>query len=238
MREIIEFSPDEIKPDPAAVFRAQGIPAEADIREKVHEQLNQALDLFGEMADPVGIITDISIDDFAAVYPGDGRNIEPAPVQEIFPRADYLALFAATVGGELSSEIARLFDEGEFALGALLDTAASEGVETCGHGLVRHYARYLRTFDNLSTLEKAIQRYSPGYCGWDMSGQKALFEYLEPEEIGIELNQSFLMIPLKSISGVMIAGDREIHEFRPTYSFCAQCQDKGCLKRMISKYWD
>ncbi|MHC4266624.1 MAG: vitamin B12 dependent-methionine synthase activation domain-containing protein, partial [Planctomycetota bacterium] len=77
-----------------------------------------------------------------------------------------------------------------------------------------------------------ILSYSPGYCGWDISGQKKLFEYLHPGKIGISLNNTYLMTPLKSVSGVLVAGKNEIHQFRPNYPFCKSCKTHSCLLRM------
>jgi hypothetical protein len=82
--------------------------------------------------------------------------------------------------------------------------------------------------------EARVLAYSPGYCGWDVSGQRALFEFLRPEEIGITLGDSCLMQPLKSISGVLVVGAGRIHRFHPTYSFCARCQEKQCRERIAS----
>src|SRR5450759_3682893 len=79
-----------------------------------------------------------------------------------------------------------------------------------------------------------VLAYSPGYCGWHVSGQRALFGFLRPEEIGITLNWSCLMQPLKSISGVLVVGPGHIHRFHPTYSFCERCQEKQCRDRMAS----
>jgi hypothetical protein len=77
-----------------------------------------------------------------------------------------------------------------------------------------------------------LLRYSPGYCGWDITGQRALFAALHPEEIGIRLNESCLMEPVKSISGVMVAGPAEIHEFNNDYPFCSECRTKDCRRRI------
>ena len=76
--------------------------------------------------------------------------------------------------------------------------------------------------------------YSPGYCGWHVSGQRALFAYLDPSDIGVLLNASCLMQPLKSVSAVLVGGAADIHKFRPTYAFCEPCQDKHCRGRMAS----
>ena len=81
-----------------------------------------------------------------------------------------------------------------------------------------------------------VLRYSPGYCGWHISGQRRLFDYLDPGQIGITLRESFLMDPLKSVSGVLIAGPREIHRFTDDYDFCDQCDTRGCRQRLRALY--
>ncbi|MCP4146820.1 MAG: hypothetical protein GY757_03625, partial [bacterium] len=77
-----------------------------------------------------------------------------------------------------------------------------------------------------------VLNYSPGYCGWHISGQRKLFDWLNPEAIGIRLNESYLMSPLKSISGVLTAGEASIHRFDNTFPFCAQCRTFSCRERM------
>jgi hypothetical protein len=77
-------------------------------------------------------------------------------------------------------------------------------------------------------------RYSPGYCGWHISGQRKLFDFLKPETIGISLRESHLMEPLKSVSGVVIVGPAGIHAFQDEYPFCERCKTHGCRERIGS----
>jgi hypothetical protein len=77
-------------------------------------------------------------------------------------------------------------------------------------------------------------RFSPGYCGWHVTGQKKLFAALHPEEIDITLTPSCLMKPLKSISGVIIAGDMEIFRFDDSFAFCAECSTHVCRERLAT----
>ena len=77
-------------------------------------------------------------------------------------------------------------------------------------------------------------RYSPGYCGWHVSGQRALFAALRPAEIGLALRESCLMDPLKSISGVLVSGAPRIHDFVDDYPFCAECAERACRDRIAS----
>jgi hypothetical protein len=77
-------------------------------------------------------------------------------------------------------------------------------------------------------------RYSPGYCGWDITGQRQLFQALRPEEVGITLRESCLMEPLKSISGVLVAARPEAHRFDNTYPFCTTCTTQTCRSRIAA----
>jgi hypothetical protein len=77
-----------------------------------------------------------------------------------------------------------------------------------------------------------VLSYSPGYCGWDISAQKKLFAYLQPKNIGIRLNDSYLMTPLKSVSGVLIDGKKEIHIFQNNFDFCESCKTHSCRERI------
>jgi len=231
MKKTMKISLDNIIPDKIAVLKSQGIPPDIKLPEKINMLFINALDIFMRTCHPAGIISEISISQFEEIYRGEGRNDTPAPVEEIFPKAKRLALFAVTVGEELSRRINELFDSNDFALGSMLDAAASEATEMAGIYIEQYYKNTLVRNNDISD-DNAVMRYSPGYCGWHISGQKRLFEYLHPEEIGIALNKSFLMQPLKSISGVMIAGPREIHEFEIAYPFCRRCKTLGCRERI------
>jgi cobalamin-dependent methionine synthase I len=70
-------------------------------------------------------------------------------------------------------------------------------------------------------------RYSPGYCDWDITEQKKLFGLLPAVFCGISLTESMLMKPIKSISGIIGIG-KEVSFKR--YS-CNYCKDNHCLYR-------
>jgi len=177
------------------------------------------------------IIADINRDYFEEIYTGIGLNDSPGPIEKIYPRAAQLALFAATVGPELVKTISDLFAKGDFAFANHLDAAASSGTDLISHVLEAQFKADLIR-QGRANQQTVVMAYSPGYCGWHVSGQKRLFEFLRPERIGVSLRESFLMEPLKSVSGVLIAGLREIHQFAPTYYVCEQCTTRDCQERM------
>jgi hypothetical protein len=229
--EILTFSTDETRPDRAAVFENQGIPAGASVTRDVEALYEAALRLLGELATPRGIVAPISKPEFEVVYRGEGRNEPRTPVGDIFGRADELALFAVTLGERVGVEITKCFRSNELALGAMLDAAASAAADKLAE-LVETRFRQSLSAGGQAGSDTGVLRYSPGYCGWDISGQKKLFEFVHPERIGIALRESFLMEPLKSVSGVIIAGPKEIHEFEMSYPSCDRCETRGCRERI------
>ena len=227
MREVVRFPADACLPTAADVLAAQGVPAGRATPEPVAETLREALKLFRELATPIGIMSETPTAEFAAVYRGEGENAQDSPLADIFPRAEQLTLFAVTIGERVSEEISRLFAADRFDLGYLLDAVASSGTDRLAQMLQEHCA-------GRAPAGTVFLRYSPGYCGWDITGQRQLFRALRPEEIGITLRESCLMEPLKSISGVLVAARPEYHRFKNTYPFCSACTTKTCRSRIAA----
>jgi len=140
-----------------------------------------------------------------------------------------------TVGSEIVETINDLFTKKDFAPGAMLDSVASMAADKSVEILETYLLNYLSE-SNLTKNGSIVLGYSPGYCGWDLSGQKKLFQRLNPGEIGITLNESFLMSPLKSVSGVLVYGDKEIHVFESSFTFCSYCKNQTCYDRIEKIY--
>jgi hypothetical protein len=231
MRKTLEIPVHEIKPDQDSVLETQGVPSGQELTEDVKTLLKKATDLFLEFSEPRAVISDICIPEFADIYHGEGKNEKHTPLDVIFRKADSLALFAVTIGERVTEKIDELFKTNDFALGSMLDSVASAGTDKAADWVENRYSDLLSEIGKITT-SKGILRFSPGYCGWHMSGQKRLFEFLRPEDIGITLLDSFLMNPLKSISGVLVAGDKEIFVFDDSYPFCNECRSRSCQERI------
>jgi hypothetical protein len=75
-------------------------------------------------------------------------------------------------------------------------------------------------------LGKGItNRYSPGYCSWNIREQRGIFDLLQAERIGVKLTPSFLMQPIKSISGIIGIGTGKV----PGPYMCDLCNMTNCL---------
>jgi hypothetical protein len=227
LNQAVEINPEEILPEAPAILCQQGVPAYAAGDPQLLAVAQAAAGELRRTLAPAGVLAGVSIEEFAAIYPGQGFNARLSPLATIFPRADRLALFAVTCGQGVCDRIGDLFFKADYALGAALDAAASLAADQAAQVV---QDRLAAAVDG----RLAVLRYSPGYCGWHVSGQKRLFAHLGSRSAGITLNDSFLMRPLKSVSGVVVAGSAEIHQFENDYRFCSTCTDKECLERMQS----
>jgi hypothetical protein len=233
MRAVVDIPVAEVRSDLATVLRAQGLPEGYDPDPRVTAQGEEALDFITTLCTPRGVYASLDQSAFAEVFAGQGNNAPETPVAAVYPRAEHLALFAVTLGPAVSTRIEELFARHEFALAALLDAAASEAAELAAAALEQRYVAALIAQGAGKAVRKAaFLSYSPGYCGWDMSGQAALFAALRPDEIGIRLRESFLMEPLKSITGVLLGGPAAIHAFWDGYPFCTACESRDCRERI------
>lgn len=228
----MQLNVTDIIPRQEAVLQHQGIPKTGPAAKRFADLLTDALDIFRSSAKPAGLIKEISITEFRTVFRGSGKNDPNAPLQNIFPRAEHLALFAITIGREISEKIEDSFNKSDFALGAMLDSAASVAAEN-GVELYEQYFQNKFRDEKNSSQNFRVLGYSPGYCGWHISGQEKLFQFIRPDKIGISLNESYLMSPLKSVTGVLVAGKKEIHIFKSNFSFCALCKHHSCRERMV-----
>lgn len=221
----------DLLPQPDQVLHDQGLKKGAQVRELIYNLAEDALGIFSLTARPKGLLSKCSLDEFEGIFFGEGKNAAENPLENIYPKADHLALFALTMSHEVDLKIRELFETEDFALGAMVDSAASmatdRAVKIAENGFYSNLSK-----DSSGSPDLCVLSYSPGYCGWDITGQRRLFEFLKPEKIGITLNESFLMTPLKSVTGVLVAGGKKIHMFKNNFRFCRDCKDPTCQERM------
>jgi len=136
-----------------------------------------------------------------------------------------LAVFAATIGPGVETESRRLMAEGDDLTGFIYDTIASAYTEAAAEW-VEHTISRAAAADN----EKITNRYSPGYCNWRVAEQHALFSLLPPGFLGIALTESALMLPVKSVSGIIGIGTgvkREQYQ-------CSVCDMGECIRKKFT----
>lgn len=233
MKETFELAAASLAPQRSLALACQGLPADVPIPERVRRLTDSALELYSGLARPRGTYVEVSQEEFGRIYPGEGRNAPRTPLEIVSPRADGLALFTVTLGDAVCQMIRELFDANEPALAYALDSIASERADTAATLVGTRFLDELLACGRVDSGARVLT-YSPGYCGWDVTGQKRLFAHLDPEPIGVTLNDSCLMQPLKSVSGVLVAGGPEIHDFDNDFDFCDECATHACRERIAS----
>lgn len=132
------------------------------------------------------------------------------------------ALFVATAGIDYDEYLHHLKHSDDILTQFLADAIGSEIAEATVRYVTRKIADEVQK-DGLFITNS----YSPGYCSWNVREQKQLFSMFPDSPCGIVLNDSCLMHPVKSVSGLV--GITLSNEFR-AYS-CDICTLKTCYKR-------
>lgn len=137
-------------------------------------------------------------------------------------KAEKVALFICTIGNEVENRAKILMDGGDFLEGYATDLIGSTAAEAVAENLHKVISQQMSEFGLNVT-----NRFSPGYCNWDVHEQFKLFELIGDHNCGVTLTDSALMHPVKSVSGLLGIG--KAVKWRP-YT-CDICTDKHCVFR-------
>ncbi|HKQ97570.1 MAG TPA: hypothetical protein VJV75_06830 [Candidatus Polarisedimenticolia bacterium] len=107
-------------------------------------------------------------------------------------------LFAATIGPDLEEWVRTLDAGGEITRALLADAVGSAAAIALGTAFE---AAVVREFHDLGLLP--TKRYAPGYGDFELECQTPLMAMVEAHRIGIAITEDHLMLPGKSISGVV-----------------------------------
>ena len=134
------------------------------------------------------------------------------------------ALFICTSGVEYEAYQQRLMKEGDMVRVFIADALGSVIAEKTADRMEQHLQE---SIDKLGW--RHTNRFSPGYCGWHVSQQQRLFPLFHGVTCGVTLNDSSLMLPIKSVSGIIGLGPDVRHM---DYS-CGLCDFQQCYKRKL-----
>jgi len=135
-----------------------------------------------------------------------------------------VSVFIATIGSRLEETVLKLAEERLVLQSAVLDAIGSAAVDGLA-GLVQ--AKIAEEAGNKGLC--ISQRFSPGYCDWTIRQQEAVFRIIGENSNGVSLTEGYLMIPRKSISGVIGIGlsSSSVMKYNP----CKTCGKQDCRGR-------
>jgi len=145
-------------------------------------------------------------------------------VARLLERCEKVAVFALTIGSHLEEMVCKLAKDRLVLQASVLDAIGSAATEKAA-ALVQSRIREIASAEGLYTS----QRFSPGYCDWEVGQQRMLFWALNGNTVGIRLTGRCLMIPQKSMSGIIGIGSciSDVKNYNP----CKTCNKYDCPGR-------
>ncbi len=140
-------------------------------------------------------------------------------IARLLEQCEKVAVFLVTIGDHLEEMVCQLAEDGLILQAAALDAVGSEAGEKVADFVQGRIGEMARAQGLCIS-----QRFSPGYCDWDIEQQNMLFRAVDGDSVGIRLTDGCLMIPRKSISGIIGIGlcSNNVERYNP----CKTCDKR------------
>jgi len=147
-------------------------------------------------------------------------------ISQLLKRCEKVAIFVLTIGNHLEDMVAYLAEHGLVLQATVLDAI--------GSGTAEQLAVFVEDRIRESATSRGFvisRRFSPGYCDWDVSQQEMIFKAMQEDTAGVRLTEGYLMLPRKSISGIIGIGSNNSNI--DNYNPCKSCLATDCLGRRV-----
>jgi hypothetical protein len=134
--------------------------------------------------------------------------------------SDSFALFVTTAGNSFDAWIKSKASGGDVLAEYLCSSIGSVIADKMADVIQEKISGFA-----IQSRKGITNRYSPGYCSWNIREQRGIFDLLPADEIGVTLTPSFLMKPIKSVSGIIGIGANKL----PGPYMCDLCNMTNCL---------
>jgi Vitamin B12 dependent methionine synthase, activation domain len=189
--------------------------------------VNQYIEKSLEISSPRGayLISDALLARSVPEITVSGITFHPGSIiQGMMNHSEKIALFMVTAGPDPEILARSLMEKGDYLEGYIADLVASSIVEGIAEQLEEHVRLYAEGHGM-----KITNRYSPGYCSWNVEEQQRLFNLFPENCCGISLSSSSLMSPVKSATGIIGIGAKVVYR---DYT-CEICTMRNCLFRKV-----
>lgn len=190
-----------------------------DYLEKVKEDCRELTDICGAFR----ICEELQFADNKRSFFANGAEFKVGrTIAQKLRKADKMAFFVCTAGKTISEKASSLLKGEDPVFGYVYDIMGSAIAEAVADEVQHHIEQQM-----LPLGVKITNRYSPGYCHWNVSDQHKLFSLFDENPCGVSLTESALMNPVKSVSGVIgIGRDVDFQDYQ-----CSLCAMKDCVYR-------
>ncbi len=182
------------------VLKGQGIdPKRASTR--LFNNAKEVIEETHSLIKPAAMYTIVEVTDFEhQKISFEGGSFEGPLVGKAMAGAEQLNIAVCTIGGDLEQRVQELMSE---------DPITAVAIDGAGTAALRKVSQTVEDIisEKACELDLALgMRAQPGQEGWPIEQQRLVFSILPVDEIGVQLSESCLMIPRKSVSFIIPRG--------------------------------
>jgi len=145
-------------------------------------------------------------------------------VAQLLEHCSQVAILLVTIGKYLEETTSKLARDRLMLQATVLDAIGSDAVEKVADAVQDRIKEIAGTMGLVIS-----RRFGPGYCDWNIGQQRMIFHALTGNTMGVRLTGECLMIPQKSISGIVGIGSSKEHI--ENYNPCKFCNKQDCPGR-------
>jgi hypothetical protein len=170
------------------------------------------------------VIRDVERVRRSCVFVGGSILFESSVISKLLVNCNKVAIFVATIGNRLEEMVLKLSIDGRVLQSAVLDAIGSVATDNLADVVQSEIAEIVGKQGLVIS-----PRFSPGYCDWTIRQQNAVFSAVDTKHAGVNLTEGYLMVPQKSISGIIGIGNNAelVKRFNP----CKTCKKPDCIGR-------
>ncbi len=163
------------------------------------EKVERLIQLGNSLCEPRGVYSLQKIERFsgAEVVLENGMVLRGRAITEHCRGFSHVYLLAVTIGEKLEKELEKLPPDEALILDAYGSEAAEAVAETLDLSIRREAIHF--------NLRRFNFRFSPGYSDFPLSTNLDFERFLRISDIGIEITESYMLLPRKSITAVLPA---------------------------------
>lgn len=218
----------DVQIDRRRVLRSIGYDARRKPSARVASLLDEHMENAHDLIDPryAYVLRDIERIRRSCAFIEGSVVFESVVITRLLEKCQMVAVFLATIGGRLEEMVLRLAEDGLVLESVVLDAIGSVATEEVGE-FVQSRIEEVAHAQGLGVS----RRFSPGYCDWTVRQQRMVFRAMNGSSMGIRLTRACLMVPRKSISGILGIGPSsgDLEHYNP----CRTCRKRNCVGRRM-----
>jgi hypothetical protein len=142
--------------------------------------------------------TPINKNDGKKIILAGNLTFESEKLSSFLSNCEEAVLMGATAGNSIMEAIKEKTNQDNLAAAVVYDAAASEIVDA-GLDWIMNYLNQQVRRERKTLLPR---RFSAGYADFDLKNQKAIYQKLQLEKIGVAITSSFILLPEKSVTAI------------------------------------